>query len=219
MSTLPEEKAEKGAGKSKTEGPREEKACRFWGSEDGCRKGQDCKFKHDWGGIEKKGRCFGCSATGHSKKDFPEKSAVKFIEEKSSAGTGKGDATDPIPKTGGSDSVEVAATNEGDKGAGASGEMKDLVNEATTLLKSLRPSPAMKTIKLSSLEVRTNDRALLDGGATHCLRTAESEEEWKRAQEVRVELAEGSVTLRQLPWTRTLLTLNETQTIVPPWGR
>ena len=32
---------------------------------------------------------------------------------------------------------------------------------------------------------------------------------------MRVELAEGSVTLRQFCWTRTLLTLNETQTIVP----
>ena len=122
----------------------------------------------------------------------------------------KGEAVDPGPKTGGSDSVEATTTNEGDKGAGASGEMKDLLNEATTLLKSLRPAPALKAIKLSSL-----DRALLDGGATHCLRTAKSEEEWQRAQEVRVELAEGSVTLRQLPWTRTLLTLNETQTIVP----
>ena len=87
------------------------------------------------------------------------------------------------------------------------------------MLKSLRPAnegrTAVKSIKLSSLEVRSNDRALLDGGATHCLRRAESEEEWNRAQEVRVELAEGSVMLRQIPWTKTLLTQNEVQTIVP----
>ena len=36
-----------------------------------------------------------------------------------------------------------------------------------------------------------------------------------RAQEVRVELAEGSVVLRQIPWTKTLLTQNDVQTIVP----
>ena len=71
MTTFPEDKAEKGAGKAKTEGSREERACRFWGTEDGCRKGQDCKFKHDWGDLEKKGRCFGCSGMGHAKKDCP----------------------------------------------------------------------------------------------------------------------------------------------------
>ena len=102
---------------------------------------------------------------------------MKSMKEKNSTGVVKGEAVDPGPKTGGSDSVEATTTNEGDKGAGASGEMKDLLNEATTLLKSLRPASALKAIKLSSLEVRTNDRALLDGGATHCLRTAKSEEE------------------------------------------
>ena len=71
-----------------------------------------------------------------------------------------------------------------EKPAASSGEVQALLSEATTLLKSLRPvgdgRTAVKAIKLSSLEVRTNDRALLDGGATHCLRRAESEEEWQR---------------------------------------
>ena len=225
MSTVQEEKPEKGAGKMKFDGAREGKACRFWGTEDGCRKGQDCKFKHDWSGIEKKGRCFGCSATGHSKKecptlkskvkDSPEKNVVKAIKEKGNTGPGKPETMDPVPKVGGSETGEPVNSNEGDKGAGTSGEMKDLLSEATTLLKSLRPSASAKAIRLSSLEVREGGRALLDGGATHCLRRAASEEEWLRAQEVNVELAAGTAVLRLLPWTRTLLTQEDAQVIVP----
>ena len=107
---------------------------------------------------------------------------------------------------------EVVGEKKVEKPAASSGEVQALLSEATTLLKSLRHGrTAVKAIKLSSLEVRANDRALLDGGATHCLRRAESEDERQRAQEVRVELAEGSVTLRQIPWTKTLLTKNEVQ--------
>ena len=225
MITATEDKAEKSVGKPKFDGAREEKPCRFWGSEDGCRKGQDCKFKHDWTGIEKKGRCFGCSGTGHSKKecpvtkqkvrDSPEKQAVKSIKEKNIAAQAKNDVVEPGPKTGGSEPMEHNLSSEGDKGAGTSGEMKDLLNEATTLLKSLRPSSSMKAIRLSSLEVREGGRALLDGGATHCLRRTSSEEEWASAQEVNVELAAGTAVLRLLPWTRTLLTKEDVQVIVP----
>ena len=225
MSAVQEEKPEKTTGKVKFDGAREEKACRFWGTEEGCRKGQDCKFKHDWTGIEKKGRCYGCSGTGHSKKecpvtkqkvrDSPEKQAVKSIKEKNNVAQVKDDVVEPGPKTGGSEPMEHNLSSEGDKGAGTSGEMKDLLNEATTLLKSLRPSSSMKAIRLSSLEVREGGRALLDGGATHCLRRTSSEEEWARAQEVNVELAAGSAVLRLLPWTRTLLTKENVQVIVP----
>ena len=225
MTAVADEKAEKGVGKARADGRSDEKPCRFWGTDEGCRKGQDCRFKHDWGELEKKGRCFGCSGTGHSKKDCPtgkprskespEKQAVKSVKEKVTTALAKGDTADAGPKTGGSEPVEHSRSNEGDKGAGTSGEMKDLLNEATTLLKSLRPSSSMKAIRLSSLEVREGGRALLDGGATHCLRRTASEEEWASAQEVNVELAAGSAVLRLLPWTRTLLTKEDVQVIVP----
>eukprot|EP00913_Durusdinium_trenchii_P005353 g4994.t1 len=212
MTAMLEEKGEKGTGKGRLDGKPEEKVCRFWGTDDGCRKGQECRFKHEWGGLDKKGRCFGCSGTGHSKKDCPtvklrskespEKQAVKSVKEKVQTAQAKGDTVEAGPKTGGSD-------------AGTSGEMKDLLSEATTLLKSLRPCSSMKAIRLSSLEVREGGRALLDGGATHCLRRTSSEEEWASAQEVNVELAAGSAVLRLLPWTRTLLTKEDVQVIVP----
>ena len=222
-----DEKGEKGSGKAKGEGKYGEKICRFWGSEDGCRKGQDCRFKHDWGSLEKKGRCFGCSSTKHTKKECPtvkpkadSEKQVKTFKKEAEKGVGtKKMEREMAEESPPAASEEVVDEKKVEKPAASSGEVQALLSEATTLLKSLRPAnegrTAVKSIKLSSLEVRSNDRALLDGGATHCLRRAESEEEWHRAQEVRVELAEGSVVLRQIPWTKTLLTQNKVQTIVP----
>ena len=228
MTAAIEEKAEKGTEKPKGEGKSDEKICRFWGSDDGCWKGQECRFKHDWGGLEKKGRCFGCSSTKHTKRDCPTvkpkadgDKQVKTFKKGFEKGTGikKMEKNEGGQENQQTLAEEVVDEKTVEKPAASSGEVQALLSEATTLLKSLRPvgdgRTAVKAIKLSSLEVKTNDRALLDGGATHCLRRAESEEEWQRAQEVRVELAEGSVMLRQIPWTKTLLTQNEVQTIVP----
>eukprot|EP00913_Durusdinium_trenchii_P004009 g3713.t1 len=227
MTATADEKGEKGSGKAKSEGKTEEKICRFWGSEDGCRKGQECRFKHDWSNMEKKGRCFGCSSTKHTKKECPTVKSkadtekhVKTFKKEGDKGIGtKKIEREMVEESPPAASEDVVDEKKVERPAASSGEVQALLTEATTLLKSLRPategSKAIKSIKLSSLEVRTNDRALLDGGATHCLRRAESEEEWQRAQEVRVELAEGSVLLRQIPWTKTLLTQNEVQTIVP----
>ena len=56
---------------------------------------------------------------------------------------------------------------------------------------------------------------LLDGGATHALRTAVDDKEWDSGVEVRVDLAQGWVTLRQLPWSKTLLSKEPVQPIAP----
>ena len=136
MTAMFEDKGEKGTGKGRLDGKPEEMICRLWGTEDGYRKGQECRFKHEWGGLDKKGRCFGCSATGHSKKDCPaskpkgkdqlEKQAVKSIKEKGIAAPAKGEAVEAGPKSGGSDLTDHNQANEGDKGAGSTGEMKDV---------------------------------------------------------------------------------------------
>ena len=157
LATALEEKVDKSS-TYKGKNDNAEKVCRFWGSEEGCRRGQDCKFKHDWANIDKKGRCFGCSAQGHAKKDCPvtkqkgttpEKPAVKMMKEKNVQPSVKTETVEPTVKTGGSEAGDQTAPNEGDRGAGASGEVKDLLNEATTLLKSLRPAASIKAIRLS----------------------------------------------------------------------
>lgn len=89
-----------------------------------------------------------------------------------------------------------------------------LLAEATHLLRSMR-SPSLKAVQVSALAGSSGCRALLDGGATHALRTARSEREYEMATPVRVELAAGEVVLRQLPGSGILLSQEPTQTIVP----
>ena len=79
------EKVEKGTGKTKSDGPEDEKVCRFFGAR------MMAVGKDRSASSNMTGRCFGCSATGHSKKDCPasrpkvmqtQKQAVKVLKEK-----------------------------------------------------------------------------------------------------------------------------------------
>ena len=57
---------------------------------------------------------------------------------------------------------------------------------------------------------------LLDGGATHCLRCAKDEEEWQAAEVTTLQLAAGSIQLRQDRDSGTLLTMDRSvQPIIP----
>ena len=232
----------KGEGKGKTgeKGSKDRPACKFFGTEDGCKKGADCTYAHDWNSIDSKGRCWTCSSTKHTKRDCTvkamsssdtggkgKKGGEKAEKAKSQEGTSSSAAptlkkAEPETTATGAaaDVIPGRATDghprvEGDLVHGSQRQpAQELLEEAASLLKSLR-GPALRAIKVSSLEVKDQGKTLLDGGATHALRTAKSQEEWDSAQEVRVELAQGTATLRQLPWSRTLLSLTPVQSIVP----
>ena len=73
----------------------------------------------------------------------------------------------------------------------------------------------MVNVKSADAGPRTSARALLDGGATHILRTAHSTEEYESAMPITVELAAGEAMLRQVQSTGTLLTSFDTQMIIP----
>lgn len=44
--------------------------CKFWGTDEGCKRGDRCKFSHQTLNL-KDDRCFGCSAVGHTKRMPP----------------------------------------------------------------------------------------------------------------------------------------------------
>ena len=92
----------------------------------------------------------------------------------------------------------------------------ELVNEVTSLLKSLRIKTQGPSVKVCQLrKIADGDRCvLLDGGATRCLRTSHGESEWLSSKEIKVTLADGETVLRQLP-NGTLITLQQVQPIVP----
>ena len=98
---------------------------------------------------------------------------------------------------------------------------KELMGEVASLLKTLRVGDGNSNPQLSAVRlarILNQDKAvLIDGGATHCLRNPHSREEYlNHAEEVRVDLAAGSVRMRQDTGTGTLYSEDPNlQPIVP----
>ena len=73
-------------------------ACRFWRTDQGCRRGDRCKFEHSRLNA-KENRRFYCSGAGHSKKDCPRLISKKEPDtedaKKLAKVTGKGKPSSP----------------------------------------------------------------------------------------------------------------------------
>ena len=242
-------------------------ACKFWGSDTGCRQGKRCSYLHDWASLEDRAsRCFVCSSLHHKKMDCPVRPSAESFQTEGGSGQGQGRGGGP-PKKGdgktkhhynkgggkekgkgkakneqegpatkslstptpeeksgesgkgqGEGSIdETKETNKSDGGTGSM-EAATLMSEVTSLLKSMRAggNPQLNAVRLQRLDVTGQKTMLLDGGATHCLRPVKNEEEWRRSIEIPVFLASGTVTLRQVPGSETLVTQDKnTQPIVP----
>ena len=65
-----------GKGKGSDKGGRTPPPCKFFGTDDGCKKCQDCTYLHDWSTLDKKGppRSYTCSSTKHRARDCTVKS-------------------------------------------------------------------------------------------------------------------------------------------------
>ena len=185
--------------------------CRYFISDAGCKKGQKCSFPHEWKGVSKQGRCWSCGSSQHLKPDCPVKEVPKVKKEIVEDVKGK--------------EVHEPAVSQSGESSSASGfhpppmqPSEDLVKEAVQLLKSLRPS--VKALSMSSVTpVKGASRALLDGGATHVLHPARSKAEYDKAIPIKVELAAGVTTLRQVTSTGTLITDFDTQITLFLLGR
>ena len=70
-----------------------DKACKFWGSDDGCRLGKQCRFVH--GELEDKNRrCWLCSALSHRRSECPLNSQT--ASKKLEGGSGQADGAFPF---------------------------------------------------------------------------------------------------------------------------
>ena len=217
------------------------KPCRYWMSEKGCTRGDQCSFGH--ANLDpQSNRCFNCSAVGHSKRDCPLKNTgsdpkhdptkkrVAKVSKPSGKGTpeksgkGSGEHSSPEKTTGdvaaaekplGSETAYRTGPETGDGGESTPERVTGLLSEATTLLKTLKP--VAKAVKIKRVNAPDGPTGLLDGGATNALRRG-TPKELAEADPVVVELAHGSVELKQHALTGTILTEHAVEPIVPLRG-
>ena len=182
-------------GGKKSDGRRQTQPCKFFLTEEGCRRGANCSFAHEG---DKAGRCWTCGSTKHMKKDCPTRSkssegGERYKEQRPEI---KGMKKEPEESQRSEAGVEedgaasrVGATSS--KGSDIGEEVGGLLREAAGLLRSLG-GPTVKALngphgdeKIISLSIlgKPDRRALLDGGATHCLRSSKGDEEWNSAEE------------------------------------
>eukprot|EP00435_Cladocopium_sp_Y103_P018963 s2557_g4.t1 len=116
-----------------------------------------------------------------------------------------------------------AGDQKGNAEAGT-GETQTLVSEVSSLIKALKSPTSdasstayrhVKAVNIRKIDMGKNQRVLIDGGATHVLRKAKSQEEWDRGDLVQVALASGTTDLKQDAVTGSLLTLHDVQMIIP----
>ena len=108
----------------KPQGP----ACRFWGTDGGCKKGSSCTYAHSEKGLEKTNRCFACSGLGHSKRDCPVKKSTTGSPWKQPApkvSKVKKPGDEKVPAEG------QAAGGEGARLSGSPGSAEEASREAT----------------------------------------------------------------------------------------
>ena len=229
MGLAPPPGINQGDSEEKPPSPPKKGACKYWMGEKGCNKGDQCKFQH--APLDpQSNRCFNCSAVGHSRRDCPLKVSngdPKRKVAKSSksqgkgkdgkAGKGKGDSESTPPNlSGNGTSSSTDQTGDGTVGQPLTSEKVDgLLTEATSLLKSL--TPEVKAVKLKRVVTPEGATGLLDEGATNALRRG-TPQELAESETVVVELAHGSVKLKQHPITGTILTDHVVEPIVPLRG-
>ena len=163
--------------------------CKYWCVTDmGCTRAARCPDYHSKDLLKGTNRCWVCSSTQHRKQDCPRVSKE---------GTGEA-AAKPKPEP------KIKAAKEGESAATLAPSAQQILQDTAALLKNLRVS------KVGHGRVST--RALLDSGATACMRSAR-EEELSGLPERVVQLAQGEVHLR-VNAGGTLLTTEQVDPIV-----
>jgi hypothetical protein len=192
--------------------PEEEKKdapkCKFYLSEDGCKKGKGCRFSHDQKDELK--RCWACGSTKH----FSNKCPVKEGAFNSPPKVFKTERSKEDAKKGKGEDDEVQSNR---AALGPGEDMKLLLEEAGKMLKSMPgmsegsgssedgeakirnlqhqldelKGGMLKVLRLARVQPCDEEMGLLDSGATHCLRPPLHREDIFKYPKVRINLAGG----------------------------
>ena len=203
--------------------------CRYFSKASGCKRGDRCGYSHSLAAFDRETRarkCLRCGSEAHRQKDCTvgkqsaktaaaspkETAALKQGATSTSMSTQSTMATlgttttpttaisDPIPGTPWTLESLVQAAQQMVQSQGAESPSAEVSPEKT------RPSMKvlhLKDIRVCSMEASTT--ALLDSGATHSLRTAKDEDEWRDAELVGVQLAGSHQLVMRITKAGTLL--------------
>ena len=113
--------------------------CKFWGSENGCRFGKQCKFAHpEITGADGQKRCWICSATTHRKMECPNRNSESTNQQPETLAGGSGDSSGTGGKGKGSKSSNKNGNGKSGKGdgkakteTGVAGKDTPVVNKVT----------------------------------------------------------------------------------------
>ncbi|CAE7890279.1 GIP, partial [Symbiodinium necroappetens] len=223
-----------GSGSPTTSPKKGKNPCKFFQSEAGCRRGNNCTYAHEFlSKADRKTRCWTCGATGHRQQSCPtttndgakgngkqqgQPASTSTANTTSSTSTaariqasmaeipssGTPAPSDPVATT----STTTSAPPTGDEAAAHREEMKKLLKEASSMLSKIqlmgaRVEDTNKATEELELLLRSagmdqHGLVLLDSGASHPFRPPVDTNEFERATNVGVELADGqTVELRQ----------------------
>ena len=202
--------------------PREDKSggapCRFFLSDEGCKKGGLCAWVHQ---LDDRRRCWTCGSLAHfsSNCDRPSapsgKEVVKdAVGEKPVQGhkgwDGKGKPMTKTMKKEEPVRQEVARVETVAEDGNPAETMKELLEEANRMLRKVQSEDEnqkrdriaamqaqleelkkMKVLRLSRIEHRESKLGLLDSGATHPMRGRFRDEDTSAYEKVKVTLADG----------------------------
>ncbi|CAE7387258.1 unnamed protein product [Symbiodinium microadriaticum] len=199
--------------------------CRYFARPAGCKRGDRCTYSHSMQQMDRELRakkCLKCGSESHRAKECtvgkqqpknptPALPVQPKTQEKARA---------PTPSV--STMSTASSTLDATEGAvqGVPWTMESLVQAAQQVIQQQasmaasgdsspeKVKPEMKVLSLRDIRVSSVDAstsALLDSGATHCLRNAMDEEEWLGAEEVVVQLAGNKSLTMRLTQTGSLL--------------
>ncbi|CAE6952631.1 Papst2 [Symbiodinium sp. CCMP2592] len=216
--------------------------CRYFAKPSGCKRGDKCVYSHSMSGMDKEVRarkCLKCGSEGHRARDC----SINKPPSRPNPPAEKGSATTSSSTTPSIATMSTASSlASGSQGTvqGTPWTLETLIQAAQQVIHSQAPADGesspektkaeVRVLSLCDVRVSSMDKsttALLDSGATHCLRNAHDQEEWLQSEEVIVQLAGNNSLKMKLgaggsllmpPRSRTsstTTTVTQGQTIVP----
>ena len=211
--------------------------CRYFMKPSGCKRGSRFVYSHSMQNMDRELRsrkCLACGSEAHRQRDCP----VAKPQSKAGAPSqppGTGGRPEKAQDTSTSSTTSTAPTVAAVHGSSTAGSqvvegtpwtLEALVQAAHQVVQQQQGGSAardgetspeqtraeMKMLVVKDIRVcslRVSSMALLDSGATHCLRVASTMQEWEAAEEVKVQLA-GTHTL--------LMRMTSTGTLLMPYG-